>query len=273
MVHATNNNTEENKERRRPLYVIMCIVIMTIVIGLGYVISTQMKDGSVLRGGWSLMQDFSGYNRRPERPEVNLCFPAHATVECKQGNKAMCDLCVGDTIRSGTGWSEIYAFMDACPASAKYLIIQSESGHSLTISPRHFIYVTRINTGISISMEACEIRVGDYISIAGEDDSALTRLSKVIQCDEVDAMGYYAPLTLDGSMFVDGVFVSCYASCPNIDILGISGADVLHRLHAPLRKIYDFHPSISSEAWHTNTGRHLYTEGLRGFGSLFRLVT
>ena len=152
-----------------------------------------------------------------------------------------------------------------------------------------------------MSLKACEIHLGDQLSVVdispitlepsvvdnapvmlepsvpsvcGQNDQnnqnapPLVRLSKVIQFDIVEAMGYYAPLTLEGTLFVDGVLVSCYASCPNVDTLGLSGADILHGLHAPLRQIYHCHPAISSKEWHTDKGRHVYTEGLRGFGRL-----
>ena len=270
---ATNIYTHRS---RHGISVLLCIVIFIIVISIGYIISWQMKEGSILRGGWSLMQDYSGYNRRPERPDINLCFPGNATVECKiphetNREKQMQDLSVGDVIRTGMGWSEIYAFMDACPSNATYVQIQCESGHSLTISPHHFLYVTREGTGLPMSLEACKIHLGDLLSVV--DNAPATpepsvRLSKVVQLDIVEAMGYYAPLTLEGTLFVDGVLVSCYASCPNIGTLGLSGADILHGLHAPLRQIYHSHPAISSKEWHTEKGRHVYTEGLRGFGRL-----
>ena len=132
MVHLVHPKHEEKRTRLsgwRSVYVLLCIGILAIVIGLGYLISSQMKDGSILRGGWSLMQDYTGYNRRPERPDVNLCFPGHATVECKElrdnnQKKQMQDLCVGDIVRTGMGWSEILCLY-GCMSVKGYLCTNS----------------------------------------------------------------------------------------------------------------------------------------------------
>lgn len=244
-----------------------------LVILIGSVCSDSFLGTPILHGGWTLMQDFIGKNRRPDFPEVYfpLCFPAESSVWRACGDTTelitIQELAVGDNILTREGWSPVYAFMDACPHEQvkDYLAIHCTSGHCLRVSPRHMVYI-ETRCGLQ-ALEARKLRVGDVVHVWSVNETGETCLveesSQIQKLETCEARGYYAPLTLEGTLVVDGLLASCYAtSQTNTEKYGISEERLLHSLHAPLRQLYQYGYDTASPMWYTEKGRHRYSDGL-----------
>ena len=95
-------------------------------------------------------------------------------------------------------------------------------GNTILLSPQHLIFRKQNSTSSVSVIFASEIEPGDLVS-NGSDSFDET----VIRVTMVTEKGVYAPLTLEGTMIVDGVLVSCYASWHS--------HDAAHLAMAPLR--------------------------------------
>ena len=142
------------------------------------------------------------------------CFPADATVLLEDGSiRAMAELRLGDRVQvvradGSLGFSEIYlqTHKDALSA-APFVELTLASGRTLSLSPRHFI-----PTGPSFAdatvKAAEELRVGDLVwSQAGDGMAA----DPVVAARTLVDVGLYNPLTMTGTIVVDGVVASAHS--------------------------------------------------------------
>lgn len=256
-----------DKDPTRPRSSALTILTALVII---VVIGVSITSSHIVQwGGWTLMQDFSGYNRRPQPTTINiplsfqfakiyaafgeeesLCFPAKATVELEDGTyKQMNTLAIGDRIRTDAGWSEVYAFMDACPDAEvqDYLEITHGDKRSLMISKQHYISIQVEGTPYHTMITAREVQVGNLLRTR----EGTHRVAKI---QEIYGRGIYAPLTQHGTLYVDGVLVSCYARFTDLHgSLPLLDHDLLHLFHLPLRL---FPVPIGA----TERGRNWYSE-------------
>lgn len=134
----------------------------------------------------------------------NPCFPASAFVHTADGRTiAMNHLRAGHTVRVSreNKFSQVFLFSHK-EHNGLYDFVQltTASGHQITLSPSHYMYVNRKLTA------ARAVRVGDVLhTIAG--DSPV----RVIQ--SVRERGLFAPHTVhSGDIVVNGVVVSSYTT-------------------------------------------------------------
>ncbi len=114
------------------------------------------------------------------------------------------------------------------------------SGRALTLSPRHFIPVAAGADGAwdaRVAKGADEVRVGDFVwSAAGEGRMAV---DEVVAVATRAAAGAYNPLTLNGTIVVDGVVASAHSDW---FLDGVVRADTQARVYqailAPVRVAY-----------------------------------
>jgi len=174
------------------------------------------------------------------------CFPGDALVQTAAREWVrMSDLRVGTEIisRNAAGEEEVstvYTFLDRIPeAKARFIHISHDKG-SLSISPMHLLYRYAANERLE-AVYAKTVRVGDFINVDGaksEVDGVSTR----------DAEGWYAPVTMNGNLVVDGVMTSAYSV--------ISDHTFAHWSMAPLRWFADYLPN-------NERGVHWYAQWLR----------
>jgi len=147
------------------------------------------------------------------------CFPGDATVRTEAGaTKAMRDVRIGDRLLvarpDGTlGYEDVYLNTHKDGASsAPFVALSLASGRSLTLSPRHFIPVAgrddRTWQG-RVERGADEIRPGDLVWSQGEDGRVV--LDRVVRAEVRVAVGAYNPLTMNGTIIVDGVVSSAHS--------------------------------------------------------------
>lgn len=175
------------------------------------------------------------------------CFPAGATVRTAGGlSKPMREVEVGDRLRvlrpdGSVGYEDVYLLThkDAVGAS-RYVTLTLASGARLTLSPRHFIPVApepqapdwkhRVLKG------ADEVKVGDVVWVEQDDKVQPSMVSEVAAGLEV---GAFNPLTLSGTIIVDGVVASAHSDW---FLDGLVSADLQARVYqavlAPVRLAY-----------------------------------
>ena len=171
------------------------------------------------------------------------CFSADSTVMTSDGSRLkLSQLKVGDSVlsvNSASGeleFSPIILFLDRdTKETRQFLTIQTESGHSLTLTPTHLIYTSTGDDRQGADAEAtAEVMEAVYAKDVQEGDFVLVHdslgLIKAVRVTHVEARvhsGVFAPLTSAGNLVVDGVVASCYAV--------IDSQTLAHTAFAPLR--------------------------------------
>ena len=163
------------------------------------------------------------------------CFSANSTVMKSDGSRVkLSELKVGDSVlsvNSASGeleFSPIILFLDRDPNEARqFFSVQTESGHSLTLTPTHLIYTSSEadNPETLKAVYAKDIREGDFVLV----HDGLGRL-KAVRVTDVEMRvhtGVFAPLTEAGNLVVDNVVASCYAV--------IDSQTLAHAAFAPVR--------------------------------------
>ena len=175
------------------------------------------------------------------------CFPASATVRTESGLlKAMSEVRIGDRLLmaradGSLGYEDVYlnTHRDAVVATS-YIVLTLASGRSLSLSPLHFIPIATTADqpwGARVTVGADEVREGDQVRSQGAGGQPV-RDSVVAVAAEV-AVGAYNPLTMNGTIVVDGVVASAHSDW---FLDGIVSADaeakVYQAILAPVRLAY-----------------------------------
>ena len=151
------------------------------------------------------------------------CFPPSAAVKTLNGSITMNTLQLGMKVLSLNQdgqlvYSPVIAFLDKdTKRESKYTTIETEDGTTLTLTRSHLIHsipqgnhAVLNNPNSALPIFPFKIKVNDYIYVTSEQLPQL-RLSKVVKVTNSKLIGNYAPLTLEGTIIVDGVLASCYA--------------------------------------------------------------
>nr|XP_057940599.1 sonic hedgehog protein-like [Doryrhamphus excisus] len=151
--------------------------------------------------------------------EKGGCFPGWARVTLAGGGqKTLSSLTPGDKVMavSATGqivFSPILVFLHQDQeARSTVLSLKTEDGHRLAVTPRHLVFLDRDCTLDSSKYRAwfaSRVRTRDCVLIHGADGQL--DHSRIVSVSVQETTGVYAPLTEDGTLFVDGVLVSSYA--------------------------------------------------------------
>lgn len=168
------------------------------------------------------------------------CFPRDAQVWMANGErKAMSDLRSGDEVLDESGSTTTFVSWIKREHEAKLLTQRieyqrqgSNDTEHITLSPNHHIYIRSPSTGAKELTFAWNVEVGHALfSSHGGSDLQVTRVSWE------EEVGVYAPLTLSGSLIVDGALVSNYAEFPPSD------KALVHAAMAPLRAAFHVLPA------------------------------
>lgn len=232
-----------------------CIPCCSLLFPVAFVIIVVILILSISRSnssGGGSHSSASGYGGR------GGCFPGDSVVQIKKTDGLaqiipVRDIQIGDEVRSGRGFSKVYAFGTKITndENIPMVFIQTESGIALKATKNHFIPVYRENQGNEVVL-VHDVLVGDLLNvmdpeIAGNRNKFFSQMpltSRVIEIKEVDNHeGAYHPLTEDGFIVVNGIFASVHATdgvVPFIkvfgyEIVGIQGFQQL--LYSPLRAL------------------------------------
>lgn len=147
------------------------------------------------------------------------CFPGESTVLTSSGHKKkLADLRIGEKVLSRDSktnklvFSEVILFLDYDPSQKRqFLTIKLASGRILTVTSTHLVL-----TGDSKNVRtifAQFIKVGDVLLV--RDSNNIMTEDSVVEISSVVRTGVYAPLTQLGTVVVNDVVVSCYATVDN----------------------------------------------------------
>ncbi|CAH1971731.1 unnamed protein product [Acanthoscelides obtectus] len=156
------------------------------------------------------------------------CFTANSTVTTPTGSKRLSDLQIGDLILAvdpytqQAFYSEMLMFIDYNPDQKREFVRFSLiSGSTFTVTPNHLVLSSE---GLGQVEFAGNVKVGDRLLINSAD---VLREEFVSRIETVLAKGVYAPLTSAGTVVVDGVAASCYAT--------VDSQQIAHWAFLPLR--------------------------------------
>ena len=175
-----------------------------------------------------------GAKKVKETKWYKKCFPAHAQARRPNGDVVrMSELRLGDHVLGADGVSvtAVVAWLHrdaSADAVFKELALSGSGGGggstqpTLTLTPNHLVLLLD-----GSSTFAKDVRVGDELMGA----------RRVTAVRTVHHVGVFAPATAAGTLLVDGVGVSCYASFRH-HALG-------HAIMAPLRWLHTLNPGLA----------------------------
>lgn len=181
----------------------------------------------------------------------SFCFSEWATVEVLQTKAKsatvvpMKELKIGDMVKTSPGrYQPVYAFGHYDDKKlAEFIQIHTDAvKEPLEITGSHFIFIE----GKRSPVRADSVRVGDIVHYSDTRTNDAAVAAAVTSVSKVTRRGIYAPLTSDGTVYVNGIKASTYAiisSKSNTDhvevagwsFFGLSEANAIHLSLSPLR--------------------------------------
>jgi hypothetical protein len=182
------------------------------------------------------------------------CFPGDATVVMEDGGtKRVADVRIGDRVQvahadGSVGFEDVYLLTHKDAAITRtYVRLTLDSGRSLVLSPRHFIPLAGNGSTLwddRVVVGANEVRIGDRVWYVADDGSR--QIARVSATTAEAAVGAFNPLTMQGTIVVDGVVASAHSDW-FLDgyVAADTQAAVYQAILAPVRGIY----RIIGPAW------------------------
>ena len=192
------------------------------------------------------------------------CFPGDSQVLLEDGlMKRMEELRIGDTIRTVENGdlvsTEVLGFLDKrLHSMGEYLSISLEDGKSLSISGRHVMFIHGEDNTVK-SILAKDVTISDMVYVQYGEKTGMTRVVDIILEQKT---GAYVPLTMAGTLLVDGVLVSSYTN---------TGHWLAHTAMAPLR----WFPTLLLDTEHSqdDEGMRVIPGMLQKVGNVLGLIT
>jgi len=155
--------------------------------------------------------------------KFSRCFPENASVRREDGRRIrMKDIKVGERVMTLTAdgrptYSEVTMMMDRQTnvTVADYVRITTASRKTITLSMYHLIPILRINSTQREFVFSKDVRAHEHQVLVYDEGGGAAVKSLVTSVENVRGRGAYAPLTMEGTVVVDDVFTSCYASFPS----------------------------------------------------------
>lgn len=207
-----------------------------------------------------------------------FCFPGNALVETRDGKtKKMSELQVGEEIKSYRSdgsivYSPVVAFLHRnrlVQANFYKIFLSGSRSKSLVVSGKHILFKKGLfSKNSDIASFASEIHPGDVLLTESKQNGL--RPIRVVQVTMVTEQGLYAPLTNEGTLFVNDVLASCYAHWPSHKMAHLAMAPfrVLVRIAHLLGPIFNHFSPVGfdsiSQRKSPETGIHWYSNLLLG---------
>lgn len=186
------------------------------------------------------------------------CFTGDTLVQTSSGEKVkLQDVRIGERVlamdmRTGElKYSEIILFLDRdAEQKREFLQVRTQSGHQLTVTPSHLLLRDNLE-----AVFADRVRRGDRLLVKSANSTA--EVDTVVAVEPVLRRGVYAPLTIDGTIVVDGVVASCYAV--------VDSQWVAHLAYAPFRLYTNLKQSV---LWLVTSSRADVPEGVHWYARI-----
>jgi len=177
--------------------------------------------------------------------------------------RRMDQLQVGDLVLTASGFSKIFAFMDHNRnAKVEVLNILTAAGREVSLTADHIIFAHKDRQPVL----AGSLTLGDILwhgmweGVHAVDIKPIP----VVQISRQSAHGMHAPLTEEGSMLVNGMLTSSYASVETMRWGSwpvLTGHDAARLVHRPLQWWCALKPSACGPSKHMHPlGRHAFTQ-------------
>lgn len=147
--------------------------------------------------------------------ESKSCFPSLSFVQTKFGTqKLISDLIIGDEVlvfdsEGKLNYEKVFLISHANKKEiATYIGISTKLGKILSISPNHLLPIGRLNKNVP----AKQASVGETIFLV-KDGAIISDIIESITYQKLK--GAFCPITMNGSIVVNGVAASCFTTFLN----------------------------------------------------------
>mmetsp|Transcript_10298 Transcript_10298/g.21641 ORF Transcript_10298/g.21641 Transcript_10298/m.21641 type:complete len:488 (-) Transcript_10298:45-1508(-) len=208
------------------------------------------------------------------QPRDSSCFAAHSVVRVgADGNrrvKRMDQLRVGDLVGAEGGvLSPVIAFSHRDPQKRESFLVfhtrnNNNNSRQLHVTRGHYLRVLDNNAAAAADhgdgeylRVAGELRVGDFLV------SEHAAREEIVRIEEQESTGVFSPLTLSGTIIVDGVVASCFTN--------LIHPTIARAASAPLRWLFLAlsHSTLARNALFQTTAQHHFTSTLHQSAKLF----
>lgn len=196
------------------------------------------------------------------------CFTGDSTVQLVTGEtRPLSGVQLGDKVLAVNSlghlvYDDVISFLHHDSTQAMtFHRLELANGRKLTLTADHLVYAAWPGWrkhGLAEPVFADRLQPGSYVFSPTGNASAPLEAVLLTNVSAVSSAGVYAPLTSHGTIVIDGVVTSCYAS--------IDSQRLAHASMAPLRLmryLYDLLWS-SSDAVVATPGVHWYARALEG---------
>lgn len=195
--------------------------------------------------------------------EKGGCFPGWAWVTVAGGGqRLLSSLHPGDKVLtlSGTGqliFSPVILFLHQNSQSwATFISVETEDGQRLALTPHHLLFTAphgKVPYSEYQAQFSSKAKVGDYVLVHKLGGHVAP--SRIVSVSLVESLGVYAPLTDDGTLFVNDILASSYAV--------VEYHKLAHWIFGPMRIFFSFNQLLWGETVRTyNTTETVNTGGL-----------
>lgn len=151
----------------------------------------------------------SSCERSPRTGKCTGCFHGNSTVLLESGQAMQMDkLIIGDMIQTSS--EEFYPFLgwlERMPDTETVFLTLHTEMSSITLTPTHIIFVKY--GAKTVTKYARDVSILDELINKDGKPEVVSRITKSV------STGYYSPLTEPGTIVVDGLLTSCFASFPH----------------------------------------------------------
>jgi len=154
---------------------------------------------------------------RPTNQPTFLCFPGSSIVTTEdRGPVRISELMIGDSISAAAegDFSPVYSkvltfFHVKTNVTYDYIELTTASGAKISLSANHLIFVSSSEYSAPFDLPADQVRLGQYLWTRGEKGVSASLVSEITFKQDV---GVYAPLTEHGTLVVNNIIASSFAS-------------------------------------------------------------
>ncbi|XP_060524095.1 sonic hedgehog protein [Cylas formicarius] len=165
------------------------------------------------------------------------CFTGDTSVTTPSGERrSLSDLHVGEkilTLDAATKrlvFSEVILFLDYNPSDKReFFEIALETGRTLTVTPYHLVTLKDDRT-----VYVADLKTGDKLLVSDSDNKLVE--DTIVRIDLVFRTGVFAPLTKTGTVVVNDVVMSCYAT--------VDSQSLAHWAFMPLRLFWNINVGV-----------------------------
>ncbi|CAF3769700.1 unnamed protein product [Rotaria magnacalcarata] len=239
------------------------ILVLLILFYVDYTSSKKLfnihkygKENKSIKGAWA------------HSTEIKIhCFSGDSSIRLSNGeNKNISYLKSGDEIltidQSKIVSTEMIMMLDKqISTEVVFYKLITKSGHEISLTEYHLIPILNSNQN-QIYLFAKQIQIGDFLYVVSND---LLNYSPVINITVEIKKGYYAPLTIKGTLLVNDVLASCFAYAKNHHSAQFYMFPF--RFYYKLTRAFNFTDPLKN---HNSEGLHWFIKIMFNFAKYFR---